>query len=84
MLSTVSVAISVIAGISLVVGGIGVMNMMLVAVNERRREIGVRLAVGARRGEIVSQRGRGKDEIEERVQSQRFQLLLGGIVGQRR
>ncbi len=61
----------VIAGVSLVVGGIGIMNIMLATVTERTREIGIRRALGARRADIVRQ-----FLVETMVLS-----ALGGITG---
>jgi len=60
-----------IAGISLVVGGIGIMNIMLVSVTERTREIGIRKAIGAKRSSILSQ-----FLIESALVS-----CMGGVVG---
>ena len=71
MLSTVSIAIAVIAAISLLVGGIGVMNIMLVLVTERTREIGTRKALGAKNSHIKVQ------FIVEAV----IICILGGIIG---
>jgi putative ABC transport system permease protein len=69
--ATLAILITGIAGISLVVGGVGIMNIMLVSVRERTREIGVRRAIGAKRSEILTQ-----FLIEAVVLS-----LLGGLIG---
>ena len=66
-----SIVLGAIAGISLLVGGIGIMNIMLATVTERTREIGIRRAIGARRSQIVMQ-----FLIETLVLS-----LAGGIIG---
>ena len=71
VMNTLSLMLGGIAGISLLVGGIGIMNIMLVSVTERTREIGIRKAIGTQRSDIT---------IQFMIESI-FISLMGGIIG---